>query len=87
MLFAESGTLSGSTCLAVFLVLAVIGLVMKNKEAERKAEAQRRMAYYHPAPPSLTGQIARGVGTSLFVALIRSMLGLGHHGHHHRHHG
>ncbi len=87
-LFASSGELSGSTCVAIFLILGALGWAMnqKQKEKERKAEAERQMQmrYGVSPPPSLMGKVARGVGTTLLAGLVKGIIG--HHGHH-RHHG
>ena len=81
-MFANSQSFGGSTCLACFLILGVVGwLASKRKE---QAAAQR-YSYQHAAPtrPSLLRQLTLGVGTSLIGGVIRAMFG-GHH--HHRHH-
>lgn len=88
MLFADSGAFGGSTCFAVFLILAVLGWSMnqKQKEKERKAEALRQMQMYgQPAPPSLTKKLLLGVGTHLVAGIVKGFLGHRHHGHHNRH--
>ena len=88
MVFAATGTFSGSTCFAVFLILAAIGWSMnrKQKEKERKAEERRRMQMYgQPAPPSLTKKLFVGVGAHLIAGIVKGFLGHRHHGHHNRH--
>ena len=88
MLFASFGGPSASTLFVIFLILAGVGWAMnqKQKEKERKAQAeqQMRMHYGLPPRPSLMGQFARGVGSTLLTGIVKGVLG--YHGHH-RHHG
>ena len=89
MLFAESGAFSGSTCLGVFLVLALIGWAMNKQKKEKEKELERKAQRYYlhqPPPPSKTRGLITGVGAALIGGLVKGWLG--HHGHHnHHHHG